>query len=326
FLTPNRSFATMAPISPVSRKRSTPSHSDDGISDEPSSKRARASPVLPNTPPPEESLPGKIAIAPLFDDDPKRLQLRSLALVLEHVGFDGASPEALEAFSMEVESYATHFLAKVTSHMHNARRSQPTPPDFEYALARFDLPLASIEPHLKPPIPKSKLVVNLDVEPAEEKSVIAVALLGDDLSGESDKKVKPYIPKRFPSFPSKHTYKWTEKESARETDPRKIREEAAKAARQGEEALRRLVNVSKAGKEKDVKKAASKDPRSQERYELWEQTMSDLMSGKKPSGEAVDATEDRSMIVNSDRRYYRKGAMVKRKPPTDEGTIVISRG
>jgi len=189
----------------------------------------------------------------------------------------------------------------------------------------LDLPLASIEPHLKPPIPKSKLVVHLDVEPAEEKSVIAVALLGDDLSGESDKKVKPYIPKRFPSFPSKHTYKWTEKESARETDPRKIREEAAKAARQGEEALRRLVNVSKAGKEKDVKKAASKDPRSQERYQLWEQTMSDLMSGKKPSGEAVDATEDRSMIVNSDRRYYRKGAMLKRKPPTDEGTIVISR-
>jgi len=94
----------MAPISPVSRKRSTPSHSDDGISDASFSKRARLSPVLPNTPPPEESLPGKKATAPLFDDDPKRLQLRSLALVLEHVGFDGASPEALEAFSAEVES------------------------------------------------------------------------------------------------------------------------------------------------------------------------------------------------------------------------------
>jgi len=209
--------------------------------------------------------------------------------------------------------------------MHNARRSQPTPLDFEYALSRFDLPLASIEPHLKPPIPKSKLFVRLDAEPPEEKSEIAVALLGNDLSGDSDKKVKPYIPKRFPSFPSKHTYKWTEKESARETDPRKIREEAAKAARQGEEALRRLVNVSKAGKEKDVKKTASKDPRSKERYQLWEQTMNDLMSGKKHNGEAVDATEDRSMIVNSDRRYYRKGAVMKRKPLIDEGTIVVSR-
>jgi transcription initiation factor TFIID subunit 8 len=210
--------------------------------------------------------------------------------------------------------------------MHNARRAQPTPLDFEYALSQFDLPLASIEPHLKPPIPKSKIQIHLGAEPQEAQSVVTVeSLLGKDLSGASDKKVKPYIPKRFPSFPSKHTYKWTEKESARETDPRKIREEAAKAARQGEEALRRLVNVSKAGKEKDVKKAASKDPRSKERYHLWEQTMGELMAGKRPAG-GVDENEDRSMIVNSERRYYRKGALAKRKPPLeDPGTIIVSR-
>lgn len=94
----------MAPISPISRKRSTPSHSDDDISDEPSSKRARLSPILPNTPPPEEALSVKKTATPLFDDDPKQLLLRSLALALEHVGFDGASSEALESFSNEVES------------------------------------------------------------------------------------------------------------------------------------------------------------------------------------------------------------------------------
>lgn len=208
--------------------------------------------------------------------------------------------------------------------MRNARRSQATPIDFEYALAQFDLPIASIEPHLRPPVPKSKAQIHLEVQPAEAKSVVAVeALLGKELSGESEKKVKPYIPKRFPSFPSKHTYKWTERESARETDPRKIREEAAKAARQGEEALRRLVNVGKAGKEKDVKNAASRDPKSKERYHLWEKTMEGLMAGTLSGAKK----EDRSMIVNSDRRYYRKGALTKKKkaPVEDPETIVVSR-
>ncbi|TVY68931.1 Transcription initiation factor TFIID subunit [Lachnellula suecica] len=315
----------MAPISPISRKRSTPSHSDDDISDEPLAKRARFSPVLPNTPPPEEALPIKQAETHLFNDDPDRLLMRSLALVLEHVGFDGATPEALESFASEVETYASHFLAKVATAMHSDRRSQPTPIDFEYALGRFDLTLASIEPHLRPPIAKSRLQIQLEAEPPEEKKVASLeALLGKELSGESDKKVKRYIPKRFPSFPSKHTYKWTEKESARETDPRKIREEATKAAKQGEEALRRLVNVSKAGNEKDVKKNASKDPKSKQRFELWEQAVETLLVGKPPKPEEKD---DRSMIVNSDRQYFRKGALAKKKkpPPALEDTIVVSK-
>jgi hypothetical protein len=206
--------------------------------------------------------------------------------------------------------------------MRNARRSQPTPLDFEYALAQFDIPLASIEPHLRPPIPKSKLQIQLEAEEQEEQNRgIVESLLGKELSGESDKKIKPYIPKRFPSFPSKHTYKWTEKESGRETDPRKIREEVAKSARQGEEALRRLVNVGKAGKEKDVKKAAGKDPRSKARHELWEQTIGGLLAGKQTAG--APEKEDQSMIVNSDQQYFRKGTVVKKKPPVDEGTIVV---
>jgi hypothetical protein len=204
--------------------------------------------------------------------------------------------------------------------MLNARRSLPTPLDFKYALAEFDLPIASIEPHLHPPIPRSKILVQLEALPKKELPTSSTSiLLGNDLSGEPDKKQKRYIPKRFPSFPSKHTYKWTEKESARETDPRKIREEAAKAARQGEEALRRLTRVSKVGKEKDVKKAASKDPRSKERHEMWEQTMADLLSGKQTStGEAASQEDDRSMMVNADRPFFRKGAPAKRKPlPTE---------
>jgi transcription initiation factor TFIID subunit 8 len=210
---------------------------------------------------------------------------------------------------------AAHFLSKVTSSMLNARRSQPTPVDFKYALAEFNLPITSIEPHLSPPIPASKLHIQLDALPAEELTAdCGLPLLGEELSGQPDKQQKAYIPKRFPSFPSKHTYKWTEKESARETDPRKIREEAAKVARQGEEALRRLTKMGKAGKERDVKKAASKDPRSKARHGMWEKAVDDLMVNTQDSASrAAGERDDRSMVVNADRPYLRKGAPAKKK-------------
>lgn len=197
--------------------------------------------------------------------------------------------------------------------MLNCRRFIPTPTDFQYALSEFDLPIASIEPHLHPPIDPAKYLIQLEPLPAEElPTSTPVELLGKDLSGELDKQQKKYIPKKFPSFPSKHTYKWTEKESARETDPRKIREEAAKAARQGEEALRRLTKVSKVGREKDVKKAASKDPKSKERHDIWEKAMYSLSQG---NGAVSSQEDDRSLGVNADKAYFRKGAPAKRKPP-----------
>jgi hypothetical protein len=40
----------------------------------------------------------------MFDDDPHRLLLRSVALTLEHVGFTAASPEALEAMCAEADT------------------------------------------------------------------------------------------------------------------------------------------------------------------------------------------------------------------------------
>jgi transcription initiation factor TFIID subunit 8 len=206
--------------------------------------------------------------------------------------------------------------------MLNARRSLPTPLDFKYALEEFDLPIASIEPHLHPPIPRSKLLIQLETLPVEELPTSSSDILlrhelnGESLSGDKDKNDKPYIPKKFPSFPSQHTYKWTDKESARETNPRKIREEAAKAARQGEEALRRLTRVSKVGREKDVKKIANKDPTSKERHEIWEKAMEDLVTAKPLStGEGTSQEADQSMIVNANSAFFRKGAPAKRKPP-----------
>jgi len=295
-------------ISPSSLKRSSPSYSNDEVVDGPTSKRRRVESILPQTPPPEKPFIHNTTRARLFDDDPRHLLSRSVALILQHVGFDGATKEALEALCAEVEAYAAHFLAQITASMLNARRPEPTPLDFEYALAQFDLPLASIRPHLKPPIPATKSRLHLESFPPEESRIERdnrlAKLLGDDLSGESDKAEKAYVPKKFIPFPSKHTYKWTEKESLRETDPRKIREEAAKSARHAEEALRRLVKISKAGQEKDIKLAASRDPRSKERHELWEKTMQDLMAGKEHRG---SDDEDQSMIINSESQYFRKG-------------------
>lgn len=92
-------------MTPISPKRSTPCHSDDRSTEEPTSKRICGEPTLPRTPPSEEDLniatPTRMA---MFDDDPHQLLLRSVALALEHVGFTGASQEALEAMCAEVET------------------------------------------------------------------------------------------------------------------------------------------------------------------------------------------------------------------------------
>ncbi|KUJ18147.1 uncharacterized protein LY89DRAFT_717752 [Mollisia scopiformis] len=311
----------MAPMEPSPRKRMSPDSDSGSNLDEPPSKRVRIEPTLPKTPPPEE-ISSDGAQKVLFPDDlPHELLRHSVGLVLNHVGFDSASPEALEALCSQAETYAAHFISKVTMSMLNARRSFTNPLDYQYALAEFDLPIASLEPHLRPPIAADKLLIQLEPLPAEEEPTSTPRidlLLGGDLSGEPDKLARPYVPKKFPSFPSKHTYKWTETESARETDPRKIREEAAKAARHGEEALRRLMKVAKAGKEKDVKIAASKDPKSKERHKLWEQTMEDLVSGQAylgKIGQHAGEEDDRGLIVNADRLFYRKGAPVRRKQP-----------
>jgi transcription initiation factor TFIID subunit 8 len=206
--------------------------------------------------------------------------------------------------------------------MLNARRSQPTPLDFDYALSEFNLPLSFLEPHLRPPIPQSRLKIQLESETSEQDFNSQLFLLGPELSGEPDKKAKRFVPDRFPSFPSKHTYKYTDKESARETDPRKIREEAAKAARQGEDALRRLNRVSKAGKEKDIKKAAQQDPGSKERHKLFEETIASLVNGNQQTMTGR-SDEDQTLVVNAQSIYFRKAVPKKKQVEIPADTIRV---
>lgn len=97
--------AIMAPISPISRKRSTPL-SEDGSPDEPSRKKRCIEPTLPQTPPPdaEQEPKANVSTIPLYNDTPRELLIRSVALILEHVGFSGASEEALEGLCAEVDA------------------------------------------------------------------------------------------------------------------------------------------------------------------------------------------------------------------------------
>jgi transcription initiation factor TFIID subunit 8 len=202
--------------------------------------------------------------------------------------------------------------------MLNSRRSQPIPLDFEYALHKFNLPLSSLKPHLKPPIPASKTQLQLEALPAEledarkQRDKIVAKLLGDELDGEAERRAQPYIPKKFIPFPSQHTYKWTPPDVPVQMDRRKIREEAAKVSRSAEEALRRFVKVAKSGKEKDLKNAASKDPKTRETHELWEKVMGDLADLQPNSSHGRNDDEDQSIVVNSESKYFRKGVLTKK--------------
>ena len=164
-----------------------------------------------------------------------------------------------------------------------SRRSIPIPLDYEFGLVRMGLTGASLRPHLKPPIPAHKSRPTLiDPEPEPPAPLPTTSLLGPELDGAVDKASLRYIPRSFPAFPSRHTYKATPKLTDRETDPRKIREKATEAARHGEEALRRLVNVGKVVALGGRKKG-KKSTKARERQEMWEKTMKDLM--KDPAGE-----------------------------------------
>ncbi|QSZ33376.1 hypothetical protein DSL72_002964 [Monilinia vaccinii-corymbosi] len=328
----------MVPVPPC--KRSTPNSSDDDM-DEPHRKRQRVSPVLPQTPPPEQELCYTDTMeSALFDSDVRTLLRKTICQTLAHVGFDRATEEALEAMCLEIDTYTSHLLAQVTASMLNARRNAPIPHDITYAFARYQIPLASLEPHLRPPISAPKLKLELEPAPEEDRtSRDIVRILGVELNGEVEKAQKPYIPKGFPAFPSKHTFKWTPKGSERVTDPRKIREEAAKNARMGEEALRRLVKVGKVGKDRDMKRMAGRDPRSKERHELWKRAMLSLAGGDKENPHGGNgkekmgelALDERSMVVNAEKQYFRKGTPTKRKTlhqhqpprPTEEDLVSL---
>jgi hypothetical protein len=126
---------------------------------------------------------------------------------------------------------------------------QPIPQDFEFALQRAhigtDELLLQIPSTTTPPDPIPAL---LPSPPPEDENLfgafLGMPILGDDLSGEDDRRRNSYIPAHFPQFPSKHTYCFTPVYTDRETDPQTIRELGTEDGRHGEEALRKLARAA----------------------------------------------------------------------------------
>ncbi|KFY13648.1 hypothetical protein V492_03123 [Pseudogymnoascus sp. VKM F-4246] len=307
-----------------SRKRSASSQTARRPSEEPAAKRTKTVEaeetitVVDETPSIswDDLITAKPYTQPLFAEEPQFLLERSAALILNHVGFDGASKEALESICAQASSYADKFLSYVTESMLSCRRAQPIPLDYEYALRRHGLTDRLLRPHLKPPVPRSKTQLVFEApEPEIHEAQVIPELLGKELSGAVDKLTKPFIPKQFPAFPSKHTYKATEVMPDRETDPRKIREKATEASRHGEEALRRLVGVGKVGDQKGVRKALLKSPARKHRHELWDLAMQDLKLNSAQNAAAkpeLDGTE-RGILIDSSRKYGRQSTAARAK-------------
>lgn len=190
----------------------------------------------------------------------------------------------------------------------SARRDSPVPVDYERMLKRNNIPVSSLKPHLHHPIPKHRMkptyndgLITLD------NGIVTLPLLDSELSGQPDKDRLHHISKTFPDFPSIHTYKFTPQEDNSIRDSQKTREQAARTAQQGEDALRRLVRASKLRKQKEVKSLVERDEQGKERFGLWEKTMKRFMGleGQKDDADQGEIA-DHSMIVNSDAVFSRR--------------------
>lgn len=265
-----------------------------------------------------------------------------------------------------------------------ARRAYPVPTDFELTLKRFNLTTAALKPHVRPPIPKPKrqpVYEPLQIETATDASL---PILGEELSGRTDKKSKAHVPTAFPSFPSIHTYRYTPEvkeynppnddwgdfapelasqsisqlqtpddpqsqtrprpkrplapEEIPHGDPKKIREAAAKEAKYGEQALRKLMRASKIAKQKEVWSTAQRQPQRRLRQELWETSMKDFIEedvrakGLQVEDGAIHGAlgkfeiADHSTIVNAEGRYHRKEVQrAGMRKPVGSGEVGIGK-
>lgn len=305
--------------------------------DTPPSKRQRSD--SPNTALNIPETPGTYPVeAPSNEYHVYRQTLqRSIALALEAAGFDGASQQALESFTLTTESYLDSLCGDVMSYANHARRSMAIPTDFELTIQDFHIPKKRLAPYKTNAVPLENIrgpEKETELSETEEgRSFNDLPCLSDELSGKGDKESKTYIPSFLPDFPSVHTYQYTPVDIDSVTvkqpfhdssnpnappvpdwrgNPKKIREAAAVQAKQAEEALRKLVRASKVASLKDLRSTAEKNPHSRMRYELWHDAMKDLVGEKKGGGASNGDDAARgdvaghSMIVNADKKFHRR--------------------
>ncbi|UKZ79280.1 hypothetical protein TrVFT333_007030 [Trichoderma virens FT-333] len=188
----------------------------------------------------EESMSAVASTSPTVHQFARAGIQRSIALVLSHDGFQSASPEALESFTELVEQYMSSIIQEVKTLAISSRREAPIPSDFESMLKRHNIALSSLKPHVKNRLCTQDTINRSFEAVTVDETFTSLPLLGAELSGQADKESKPFIPASFPGFPSTHTYRFTPQEDRRTRDSKQIREDAAKSAQLGEDALRRL--------------------------------------------------------------------------------------
>ncbi|EEH03256.1 bromodomain associated protein [Histoplasma capsulatum G186AR] len=173
----------------------------------------------------------------------------SIGILLRDCGFTHADPVALDSFRSAVEEYILHILSYTRQSMSSCRRMQPIPPDFEHALRNTNIHLDALHEYLIPSLRQQHQQIPSLPSPPPSSPTAAVDLpfLGPELSGTAHRQLNVHIPKHFPNFPGRHTYRATPVFTARETDPRKIREKATEEGRLGEEALRKLARAGREG-------------------------------------------------------------------------------
>lgn len=208
------------------------------------------------------------------------------------------------------------------------RRTQPVPQDFLQSLHLHQLSLRSLKPHLDPPVPSSTSQVALlrddaavEIYPAQ--GAASVFSQGD---GSKSKRIS-YLPKGVPAFPSEHTYKATADIPIRESDPKRMREQAIEEGRLGEAALRKLVGA----RNDDMASAATQSSRKAKsmrsvRAEAWKDALQEADSapatGSATDGAQMDIDDEGANreaqttgtfgpVINAARRYWRKPSTIK---------------
>ncbi|KAI0454294.1 hypothetical protein F5B21DRAFT_475636 [Xylaria acuta] len=231
---------------------------------------------------------------------------RSITLALSHVGFDSATEEALEGFTETVETYMDGFIHRLKKVAHAARRNDIIPTDFDAILRQHNLPLSSLKPHLKNPIRKELLEPTF-YDPIIENTTYlerTPPVLGDELDGRYEKEERAWIPKHFPSFPSKHTYRYTPAEPPTKNTEKK-RAEALADARKAEMALRRIDRAAKMTRQTELRVAAQRNALTKQRHDSWEGLMKSLLPRSRATDRATEVA-DNSTIVNAGAKYGRK--------------------
>lgn len=172
--------------------------------------------------------------------------------------------------------------------MISARRVQPLPHDFIEALYKNHLTLHTLLVHLDPPVSAKKSQPIIPVEDEDHSTSAREAQSIQNLLSQTTLNVEPYVPRNFPSLPSRHTFKAEDVFPTAQKDQKQIREQATEEGRLGEEALRRLMSKKASGDNTLLGglRAGSKLSLRQRSRALWRETYEQAL--RKSRAEAMD--------------------------------------